>query len=251
MKIDRDEFRNLMGEVAALPSGDPLRGDVERRIAEEEAWAASEWALLMEENEIFETALPAVELPGDLEQRLLATLESPRVASRRRWIPIAVAAAVLLGLVGWWLSMDGDVERSKDVAVLSIDNHLKHVADDPGFRTSDPRALERALVDAVPFKVAIPDFAGRMELRGGQKCSLGASPVLLSFWQSTEGPVSLFQCPAADVDLPARMAPGFYHGREGQPKRCASVWCEDGRAYVLVGMDHRHLQRVLGDRYKN
>lgn len=251
----RDEFRIVMGEASALPARDPLRLDVEARIAQSEAWAADEWSALTRECDELRTALSACDVPPGLEGRILASMQDAPVApssfERARFAIWAAAAAMIVAIGAWWLTRTDVEARSKELAVLAIDEHLERAKRSMEIATRDPSTLVRRLTEQWTTQVEIPSFEAPLRLRGGRVGELEANRVAISSWDSAEGLLSLFQGRPVDFGLPGEMEARFHHGRPEKAKRCAAIWCEGDRAYVLVGLDHKHLERVLGRVKKN
>ena len=104
MTTEHEEFRKLMGEASALSTEDALFVEVEQRIAAREDWARAEWDALLREGELLRMALPLVEVPADLEARLLGAIETVGQSSHRRWpwIAAAAAAVLLIPCAIWW-----------------------------------------------------------------------------------------------------------------------------------------------------
>ena len=96
MTTERKEFRRLMGEASALSTEDAMFVEVEQRIAAGEDWARVEWDALIRESDLLRAALPQVEVPADLEARLLGAIETGGPSAGRRWPRIAAAAAAVL-----------------------------------------------------------------------------------------------------------------------------------------------------------
>lgn len=248
--IDRDEFRQLMGEAAAESADDPQRRDVEHRVSEDETWAEPEWRELLQENEILRSELCRVTAPANLEASLLAVSQeaSPRKAMfARKWA--LVAAAVALVVLGIGLSRHFTVDsRLRTVSLLAINNHLNHLDDHGVHRhTTSRRELEQALADELSFAVAVPDLGSDLHLVGGRTCKLGTHAVAFSLWEGLDGECSLFQFQPDEFGLPSRMSRSLIHS--GQPAAeehtCGAwIWCEGSRGYVLVGDPGCELEKL-------
>ena len=246
---DQHTLRQLMAEASALPPDEPQRQELERRIGNEGAWAQQEWSLLLRENACLRTALQEVDVPQDLERRLLAVRETAvrrrTFVGRWRW-PIATVAAALfmIGVVELMQSRT-DSSRLQTVVLLAIDNHLndQHVS----VQTADPRQLEQALEGQVPFDVLIPDLGSDLQLVGGRKCKLGTHPVAYSQWNGPDGDYSLFQFRPDDFGVSERISQTLVRSQEpagAQHPGGAWIWTEGPHGYVLTGDPENDLRRI-------
>lgn len=239
--IDRDEFRQLMGEAAAQSADDPQRRDVERHVSEDEGWSEPEWRELLQENEVLRRELTSVSVPADLEEALLAVTReaAPQrtVVTRNLALAAAVVALVVLGVgLSRHFTMDS---RLRTVSLLAINNHLNHLDDHGVHRhTTSRRELEQALTDELSFAVAVPDLSSDLQLIGGRTCKLGTHAVAFSLWEGVDGECSLFQFQPDEFGLPSRMSRSLIHSDQpaAEEHTCGAwIWCEGSRGYVLVG----------------
>ena len=99
--IDDSSLQQEMGEMAALPPDDPRRQALEHRLVSDQTSADQEWRDLLLENECFRDNLPKVDVPDDLEHRLLAVVGNAsrrRVSARWGWgLAAAAVALIVLG----------------------------------------------------------------------------------------------------------------------------------------------------------
>ena len=239
--IDREEFRQLMGEAAAQSADDPQRRDVELRVNEDATWAEPEWRELLQENEAIRRELTNVSVPANLEGVLLAVTREPAPQRTMLTKTLAlVAAVVALLALGIGLSRHFTMDsRLRTVSLLAINNHLNHLDDHGVHRhTTSRRELEQVLTDELSFAVAVPDLSSDLQLVGGRTCKLGTHAVAFSLWEGLDGECSLFQFQPDEFGLPDRMSRSLIHSDQpaAEEHTCGAwIWCEGSRGYVLVG----------------
>lgn len=248
--IDDNSLQQEMGEAAALPPDDPRRRDLEHRLANEQTSADQEWCDLLLENECFRDNLCKVEVPDDLERRLLAVASDtsrPYVSRRWGW-GLAAAAVVLLMLSTQLARRYTTVSRMRTVALLAINNHLNHL-EDHGVQaqTNEKRALEAALSEQVGFQVKVPDLDDGLQLAGGRPCKLGTHAVAFTLWHDAFGKYSLFQFQTDRFGLLTTIEPTLVRTTQpaGTDHTCGAwLWTEGPYAYVLTGDPGNDLRRL-------
>jgi hypothetical protein len=235
---DDNSLREEMGETAALPPDDPRRQALERRLATEPGATKQEWRDLLLENQLFRDRLPSVDVPGDLEHRLLAVaVAAPRqrLSVRRGWV-LAAAAIILLVLSVGLAHRYTAGARMRTVALLAINNHLNHL-EDHRVQGETKRELESGLSAEVGFKVIVPEL-DRLELAGGRKCKLGTHSVAFSLWRDDVGNYSLFQFQPDRFGLPPTIEPQLVRSTQpaGAEHTCGAwIWTEGPHGYVFTG----------------
>ncbi len=239
-----------MGEAAALPPDDPRRRDLESRLANDQTSADQEWRDLLLENECFRDNLSRVEVPDDLESRLLTVASKPsgpRMTAPWGWA--FAAAAVMLLLLGMQLAHRyTNGTRMRTVALLAINNHLNHL-EDHGVQaqTYEKRELEVALTGQVGFQVKVPDMRDGLQLTGGRRCKLGTHAVAFTLWHDDAGEYSLFQFQPDRFGLPTTIEPMLVHTTQpaGADHTCGAwLWTEGSYGYVLTGDPGNDLRRL-------
>ena len=247
---DAKSLQQEMGEAAALPPDDPRRRDLERRLADDQKSADQEWRDLLLENECFRDNLSAVQVPDDLESRLLTVASKPsRSRMTAKWSWAIAAAAVVLLVLGMQLARRYTTDtRMRTVALLAINNHLNHL-EDHGVQaqTHERRELEVALTRQVGFQVKLPDLHDGLELTGGRRCKLGTHAVAFTLWRDDVGKYSLFQFQPERFGLRTTIKPTLV--RTTQPAGAdhtsgAWLWTDGPYGYVLTGDPGNDLHRL-------
>ena len=248
--IDDSSLQQEMGEMAALPPDDPRRQALEHRLVNDPTSADQEWRNLLLENECFRDNLPKVDVPDDLEHRLLAVVGNAsrrRVSARWGW-GLAAAAVVLIVLSTDFARRYTAASRMRTVALLAINNHLNHL-EDHGVQaqTNDKRELEAALSAQVGFQVMVPELDDGLQLAGGRKCKLGTHAVAFTLWRDAVGDYSLFQFQPDRFGLPPTIRPTLVRttGPAGAEHTCGAwIWTEGRYGYVLTGDPENDLRRL-------
>ena len=250
--IDDSKLEQEMGEAAALPPDDPRRRALEQRLAGDATSTDQQWRDLLLENDGFRDNLATVEVPKDLEDRLLAVAgdqSQPQLRSWTRWSWGLAAAAVLLIVVGVEAVRRYDADaRMQTIALLAINNHLNHL-EDHGVQaeSGDKRTLEAALAEQVGFEVRVPELDDRLQLSGGRKCKLGTHVVAFTLWRDGGGEYSLFQFQPDRFGLPATIQPTLVHSTQpaATEHTCGAwIWTEGSCGYVLTGDPGNDLSRL-------
>jgi hypothetical protein len=267
-----------MNEIAALSPNDPRRVALESGLAQGSDAVAQQWSELQAENDTLRKNLPIVDVPGDLQSRLLAISidEKPvgnaapenfdtgnsntgnttqrNVPAKSKWLRWSglVAAAVLLVAAGalFW-SQNQSSARMRTVALLAINNHLNHLhLENHGVedQSSGRRDLERTLTSLVKFDVTVPELGDELQLAGGRKCKLGTHPVAFTLWRDSSGDYSLFQFQPDRFGLPDSIEPTLVRSTQpaGVEHTCGAwIWTEHGRGYVFTGDPGSDLNSTL------
>jgi hypothetical protein len=249
--IDDKNLQQEMGEVAALPPSDPRRRDLELRLTEHPSSTIEQWRDLLLENDSFRDHLSKVDIPQDLENRLVAVAKvaSPRrrVMARLGWVLVAAAAATLM-LSTQLMSRYKASARMRTVALLAINNHLNHLENHAvDMKATEKKELERALSTMVGFQVVVPALGNGLELAGGRKCKLGTHTVAFTLWSDFAGDYSLFQFQTDRFGLPTTIQPKLVRSTQpaGAEHPCGAwIWTEGAYGYVLTGDPGIHMQRL-------
>lgn len=243
---ERTQLEILLGEMAAQSDDDAVCKEIESQIVDK-PWAQEKWRELLHENHCFRTELNNLDVPDDLETRLLSvaipetTSPAPPTSFARfgswGWAVAAVLlVAVCLGIV---LQQRND-SRMQTVALLAISNHLSHL-DDHGVKSKsrEPGELAVELSELVEFDVILPDLGDRLQLVGGRKCKLGTHTVAFSLWSDKAGSnYSLFQFRPDEFGIPSSVPSQLVHttGPAGEEHPCGAwIWADSSAGYVLVG----------------
>lgn len=238
-RSERERLRRLMEEAAALPPDDPARKQVEEAVSTAGRKAEEEWLELLRFDEKLRLCFQRVPAAPRLEDDLLAIPDQkprrgPFGPVRRRWRPMAVAAALILVVGASSLLVGrggGKTAALQNVALLAMGEHMEESA--LTVETRDPLELQRALAAEIPFPVVIPSMDRRLSLIGGRRCTLGSHTVVYSRWRDGEARYSLYQFRPQEFRIPNTVEPTSV---PGEPGRCrVRLWTEKGRGYALVG----------------
>jgi hypothetical protein len=247
---DDNNLRLEMGEIAALPPDDPQRRELEQRLSGEPSSTSEQWRDLLLENDCFRDNLCKVDVPHDLEHRLLAqvSVASPQgVVARLGWV-LAAVAVVLLMLGTALVSRYSASLRMRTVAILAINNHVNHLENhDVATQSSGNEQLERTLTAMVGFQVVVPTLGNGLNLIGGRKCKLGTHTVAFTLWHDLDGEYSLFQFQPDRFGLPPTIVPKLIRTTQpaGAEHTCGAwIWTEGPYGYVLTGDRGNDLQRL-------
>jgi hypothetical protein len=243
---EKEILRRAMSGMAALSPDDPLRLELEGKVAAAGEWARIEWLRLLGAEGALRDRLRRVEVPPGLEERLLA---SARTAGRthsalrlsRGWL--AAAAVLLLALSSAFLlprlrtSLESGKEL-KTLALLAVNNHIN--SQEVSVVTLDPLFLERELGGAVPFRIVLPSVRTGLSLVGGRQCAFGSRPAVYSRWEGPQDKCSLFQFRCSDFGISNQVGKEVIRceqtgNRAVEGCRCrVIIWSEEGRGYALV-----------------
>lgn len=242
---DRKEFERQLDELAsqAVQAVDvSVREQVEYQIADDPL-SQTRWQELLTENECLHAALNQVDVPDNLEDRILsdslASIEQrPLVTRIPGWV--WALAAMLLVAVGIAVGTGmRNSHRLQTVALLAINNHLNHLddhSDTPELESQT--ALATGLSREVGFAVSFPELDERLQLSGGRKCKLGTHTVAFSLWKQLDKNYSLFQFRKSDFGISGDMHPRLVNATEpagGQHPCGAWIWTDQSSGFVLVG----------------
>ncbi len=247
--IDNNNLQKEMGETAALPPDDPQRRTLEHRLANGQPATDQEWRDLLSENDCFRNILPKVDVPDDLEHRLLAVASDTsrrRLFARWGW-GLAAAAVVLLLLSTEFARRYTVTSRMRTVALLAINNHLNHLEGHGVLaQTNKKQELEAVLAAELGFQVVVPELDG-LQLAGGRKCKLGTHAVAFTLWRNAGGNYSLFQFQPDRFGLPPTIKPTLVHTSQpaGAEHACGAwIWTEGRNGFVLTGDPRNDLRRL-------
>ena len=257
-KDKKQEFRRRIGEASALPSGDPLRREVEEEITHLGTWAEEEWLALLEEAERLRLELNRVEVPYALQERLMAIpgqigkpqnslRKSSRISLMLKWLG-AAAAIIMVFIAALWMAnfpllnkKDLLIRNEKDLQNLALLAMNHHLTDHPvTIQTTDSIILAKELSNLMPFSVKIPDLGSELHLVGGTPCSLDSHPVACCLWKGPGGKYSLIQFRLDDFALSPQPKRKLVHQKWSAPGEdgyyCeAMAWTDGERGYILVG----------------
>lgn len=239
---ERKKLELLIGEMAAQAGEEAVREEVLQQI-DGKPWVQEQWHDLLQENDCLRKELNEVDVPDDLEDRLLeaAELPSPKSPDRKSRLSIWAMAvvAILLVAIGLGIVWQQQNSRMQTVALLAINNHLNHL-EDHGVESQSrqPAELTHELSKLVEFDVFLPDFGDRLNLVGGRKCKLGTRTVAFTLWNDAQGNYSLFQFQPDKFGIPPTVEPKLVHasGPAGEEHHCGAwIWTDGTAGYVLVG----------------
>ena len=241
MKGDFDgELRRRMHDATMLPPDRPIQQRVRRDIADAGNWAHEEWLELQQESAEVRLALHAVALPTGLEQRLLDIPMTSAQRHRRRRVPFAAVAAVLMivavsALVVSW-SHESSTNRSitRVASLMAIDHasrpELTILADETW-------GIVEQMQPIAPFEIRLAAAPIGATLIGGRICRFDAGPLILTRWHTAERELSLYQLRLADFGLapniPRREIDTFA-GDEDKGHCRVRLWSDDHFAYAIV-----------------
>lgn len=163
--------------------------------------------------------------PGALRARCAASC--PRVAVHRRWVPMSVAATLVLAVAAVFAL--GLTERAQALAFQMSLDHVKcsRFGGSVNASTPDPAAEGRRWLANYGWPLQVPASSGpaELELRAVRRCAVtdGRVAHLMYRWRDT--PLSVFVLPADTPNTPARLE------RFGQD---AVIWTRNGRTYAVL-----------------
>ena len=182
--------------------------------------------------------LPPAEADPALWARLAAGLTAP--ARRRRFVPLAIAAAAVLVLAAYWLTRRAPAPHSLAAALAAMHDHVLDGTELPQADLSDPDAVATFFRERVPFTVALP---GGVDVRGGRVCAVRGQKLALVFARDAGREVSLFTLPRSLFDAFPGEAVVSEHG-------AACVVLRAGPDTVRAAAAHlpaAHLQAMLDE----
>ncbi|MGN6366968.1 MAG: hypothetical protein ACTHN5_01780 [Phycisphaerae bacterium] len=242
-------------ELASLPPGDPRRTDLEQELASLPDAERAMWRHMMHETDLLYGSLPEVEVPPDLQSRLLRIPDAPAAAagtpsvaldepaartplariSPRRFRLYAACLLILLPLAGiaiWNMPRSDTTPQSfalaapKAVEIADLAEAL-HDAPPPLTITSgDPHAVEEALTSAMkpydmPFPPIVPAPKKPLTLLGGGVAAFGATHAAFTRWTNGSSTFTLYQFDGKPLHLPPTFTTTLASASHGH---VVSIW---------------------------
>ena len=163
----------------------------------------------------------------------LTTLAGPGSRWKRRMMPLAAAAILIIG-VGAVLVYQGTTPSARVLAMELATDH-QQCFEQPGPQET-AATVESAMASTFGWQVALaPSQSAGLELIGARQCSFEGSPVAHLMFRHDGEPMSLFMVPKASYD-PAMV--------EAMGQQCA-IWSSGDRTFVLVSREARaEVERV-------
>lgn len=246
--------------AALLNANDPERLRVEQEICQT-AEGREAWLAAVQDAEHLRMALKNAAASPEAVARALQ-IPQRRSPLRRpaAWVASA-AAALLISLGGWWAMLRHEPE-ARTVAATVDHQEVRKIELSPQIRQLSLLAMknfherDRALTSAqdvdsllgkLPERMAVPEklpqLAPLQKLVGAKIVDIEDQQALLTRWTETaeQGQVHdvvLQQIYAAELNLPAEMAPVLVHitppDQADRPPCDVLLWTRDGVAYMLV-----------------
>jgi anti-sigma factor RsiW len=175
--------------------------------------------------------------PGDLHARCAAHAPVPTAPSQprarrrpivRRWIPLSVAATILLAVAGIFLFSPND--RVEALATqLTLDHMTCFQLAPERLQHADALGAEQTWLAQHRWGIRVPDSSptNQLELLGVRRCGLGKGAVAHILYKWRGQPLSMFVVPRA-VRSPVPVEPVARFGHE------AVMWSDRDRTYVLL-----------------
>ena len=231
-----DPLTHLL-ELTSLPSGDPRRKDLDRELALMPEAERTRWTLMMHETDLLYGNLPQVDVPPDLQAKLLQIPQSPAAAQPapppptplakigpRPWRLYAACLLILLPVAGFAIwnmprsetvlgpivappAVVFDSTKANEVATLA---EQLHESPPPlSIASSDPVAVQNALdasfktyVSRFPAMVPLPKPPATATLLGGGVVSFGKTHAVFTRWTSGKDTLTLYQFDGQPFKIP-------------------------------------------------
>lgn len=239
-------------EASLLPSGDPIRDAMAKRIESATDERRAAWSASLEENEHLRHELGAVEPPEGLIDRLLAAPDADeftrrsvmrRATTRRsrpwRSAPLVAATLTLLAAAAAALLLVNPDNSSLDAverfAALAMRDHMTRPT--LTMESNDPTAFALAMDDAVPFQAIVRPISNDARLLGGRVCQFDEAPLLYTRWTDAAGEASVYQIERRRFNLPDGMPPrevSIPASTRSAPECRIIIWSEGSHAFAIV-----------------
>ena len=235
-------------ELASLPPGDPGRKELDVELSRMPVAERARWTKMIHETDLLYTGLPEVDVPPDLESRLLKIPHAAADAKSapaptapiakigpRRWKLYAACLLILLPIAGvaLWNMPHADTtpisyalatDKADEVANLAEQLHLSPPA--LAVTSSDPATVEKALNDAMkPYNMPFPAMMlppkSPATLLGGGVASFGSTHAAFTRWTSGKETVTLYQFDGKPLNLPAGFDKALVTAKGGH---YVSIW---------------------------
>ena len=206
-----NESPERLNQLASLPPGHPDRRELEREITLMKEEDRTAWLNQMKETDLLYEGLPQIEVPPDLEARLLKlpgmkTAPVGRIYSRRLRL-YAASLLILLPIAGYvyWTMPRTDMvpdyhflapPLASDVASLAVQIHE---APPPlAIASSDSEKVQTTLDAeaksyAMPFPSMLPKPKTPLQLQGGGVCAFGPTHAIFTRWTAGSTTYTLYQ----------------------------------------------------------
>jgi hypothetical protein len=214
-----DAQTEQLPELANLPSGHPGRTELEAQINLMDAPKRENWRNILRETDALYLDLAQVQVPAELEDRLLL-IPSQRAAKRGRlerflaepmgWKHLAAACALIaIGILAYtyWpqstpTALDPlDPMTADKIATLAIQRCEAQAALD--ISTDDAGKVQAALASHnLPISVEVTAPQANLVLRGGGACNFGLTYAVYTRWQASNLTYTLFQFNGIDLRVP-------------------------------------------------
>ncbi|HUO06870.1 MAG TPA: hypothetical protein VM008_00930 [Phycisphaerae bacterium] len=215
---------------------------------------------MMKETDIFYDSLPQVEIPADLQAKLLEIpqkQEAPAIAGRigpRRLRLYAACLLILLPIAGYALwnmprsdtqpvSLALAADKAAEVANLAVESHEAKL---PLAVTSNDRAAVEAALQGemkpndMPFPAIVPAPKTALTLEGGGVCRFGSMRAVFTRWSAGSKTYTLYQFDGKPLDI----KPGFNKTIVSAKGYKVSIWpgYENPCTWALVSSDRAGLE---------
>jgi hypothetical protein len=254
------ESLEQLHELISLPPGDPRRAELDSRLAPMTGEERARWLQVMKETDIYYEGLPQIEVPADLQAKLLEIprkQEAPAIAGRirpRRLRLYAACLLILLPIAGFavWNMPHSDTtpaslaladDKATEVANLAVGSHEGKL---PLMITSNDRAaVETALQgemksNDMAFPAVVPEPKTALTLDGGGVCKFGKTYAAFTRWSSGSTTYTLYQFDGKPLDI----KPGFTKTIVSAKGYKVSIWPGYGNpcTWALVSSDKAGLE---------
>ncbi len=225
-------------ELASLPPGDPGRKDLDRELELIPEAERARWRHVMNETDLLYTNLPQVDVPPDLEAKLLQIPSAPQTAAQsgslapaplakiapRRWGLYAASLLILVPIAGfaiWNMPHAGTVpgpvvaipavvfDASKANEVASLAEQLQLSPPPLSITSSDPVVVQQALdgsfkthVSRFPAMVLQPKLPASATLLGGGVVPFGNTYAAFTRWTSGSNTITVYQIDGQPLKIP-------------------------------------------------
>ena len=159
----------------------------------------------------------------------------------RRFVPLAVAAAAVLG-VGVFVLYQSSTRSTRVMAAELAADHMKCFALDSPRAAESEAAVEAAMAASFGWQVDLPERGANddLELVGSRLCVYGGGRAAHIMYRRHGEPVSLFMLPQASYEAAQVEALG---------QQCA-IWSAGDRTFVLVARDAHDTVQQLAARLR-
>jgi len=205
-------------ELASLPSGDPRRRGFEENLSAATPEELRFWQSVLRETDRIHSGLQNIELPPELQKRLMELPESVNGAARwknsqkMRWsfprLAVPVAALLLLAVGGYFYLFsapriatltDSFAESIADQAVQFHEQNTPVQVAGTNIQTVQTELNQ----NKVPFPVVVLQPTGKLDLVGGGVCNISGTPAVYTRWKTGGQSDTLYQFDGRKIGVPA------------------------------------------------